>query len=204
MSNFEQYLNFIWWKLPFVLLVSLLAALVAYGVTARLGPAYEAHFSYLISMSEREAAPDFRFDGYYAISATDLFADTLAQWVATPEVVVAAYQAAGLPLNEPSPRQLTKIIRAEKSAPQLVHVTIRTNQEETTKKLTAALQHVMDENIEQYLQQGIPAVQFRLVASQPWVGIERPATPVIVIATLMLVFLLAINSIIIWVSLGRL
>lgn len=201
MESFSRESNIMNWFmlgrwLPYLLLGSLGAALIAYGITQRLGPIYEAHFSYLISLTEREAAPDFRFDGYYAISATDLFAETVAQWASTPEVIVQAHQAAGVALPNPSPRQLRKIVQARQAAPQLVRVTIRAPQEETVQKLAVGLQQVMEHNVTRYQEQGIPAVRFRLVASEPWVGVERPATNLIVIATFILTLLLGFNAVI--------
>lgn len=203
MTTFEHYMAFFWRKMPVLLLVSLLAALIAYGICQRLGPTYEAHFSYLVSLSQRESASDFRFDGYYAISATDLFAGTLASWTQAPEVIVQAFAQAQLPLPGEDARALSKIVQAQKAAPQLVQVIVRSRQKVDAQKIAEALQRVMSKNVEQYHEQGIPAVQFRVVASVPWIGVSRPATTIVVVAAFMIVFLISLNSLLLIESFKR-
>ncbi|MEX2055052.1 MAG: hypothetical protein WD972_02625 [Candidatus Andersenbacteria bacterium] len=179
--------------LPLLLLVSLLAGFVALAIVRRFEPVSQVHFSYLVSLSQREDAPEFRFDGYYALQATDVFAETLAAWVQTPEVVVAAYQEAGLAVPTNDPRAIVRNVVAKKSAAQLVQVTVRHADPAIARKLTTGLQTVMQQNIERYHAQGIPAVQFRAVPTTPWVGQRQVATSIIVTATMVAVFFLGLN-----------
>lgn len=188
-------------QLPKVLLLSVVAALIAWGVAARVPPAYEVHFSYLVSLSQRDNVNEYRFDGFYALQATDLFAATLAKWAAAPEVVVEAYQEAGLELPSEDPRSLTRAIRAEKVAPQLVTVTVRDQSRDMAEKLAQGLQSVMEKNVADYHAQGVPAVQFRVVGTQPWTGVTRISVPIVVAATFIAAFLLAVNSVLLMVSL---
>jgi capsular polysaccharide biosynthesis protein len=179
--------------LPMLVLVSLLAGVIALAIVRRFEPAAQVHFSYLVSLSQREDVPEFRFDGYYALQATDLFAETLAAWVQTPEVIAAAYQEAGLKLPTNDPRAIVRSVVAEKSAAQLVQVTVRHTDPATARKLTTGLQTVMQQNIERYDAQGIPALQFRAVPTTPLVGQRQVATRIIVTATMMGAFFLGLN-----------
>lgn len=162
---------------------------------------FQVHYSYLVSLSEREAATEYKFDGFYALQATDLFASTLAQWAQTPEIIVAAHEAAGLSIPTRDPRTLVRIVTAEKTAPQLVEVTIKQTESEAARRLTEGLRTVMQRQIDLYHTEGIPALQFRAVATEPWVGERVVATNVIVIATFIFVFVVALNLVLFWESL---
>jgi len=177
-----------------VLLVAAGAAVAAWLIVSRVGPTYTVHYSYLVSLSEREETEDFRFDGYYALSATDLFTATLASWVSVPEVVVAAYEEVGLPAAR-DPKEVARAVTAEKKAPQLVAVTVRHKDQAVAEKLAQGLQTVMERNIEQYHDQGIPALTWRVVATSPWLGVSRLSAPVIVGATFVFGLLMGVNAV---------
>ncbi len=178
-----------------ILLVSVVAAVAAYGVVAWRGETYEVYFSYLISLKEQQVKDDFQFDGYYALQATDLFTTTLAAWTTRPEVVVRAYERAGVELPGRSARQISQGILAEKMAPQLIGVTVRHADKNKAMAIAQALQAVMEENVEQYHAEGIPALRFAVVGTVPWQGVSRLETRVIVGAVFVFVFLLAVNAV---------
>lgn len=190
-------------SLSAMLLLSLLAAAVAYVVTDAMGTTYEVHFSYVVSLSEREPSREFRFDGYYALQATDLFTSTVAEWTQTPEIVVRAMAAAGIAPQGYSSRSLKSLVTAEKAAPQLVHVVVRANDEQSAKKMAQALVNAVMKQVEDYHEKGIPALRFRVVSSEPWVGVSEPATAVIVGATFVFAFFFSLNVRLVWASLHR-
>lgn len=201
MEGFVPYWRQVRRMLPRLLIVSSGVALVAYMIVQRVGPSYEVHFSYLISLSERENVPEYRFDGYYALQATDLFAATVAQWATTPEVIVAAHEAAQLQLRSSDPRVLSRVISTAKTAPQLVEVTVQDRQSERAEKLAAGFMAVMERNIERYHDEGIPALYFRVVATEPWVGVSRLSEPVIVSAAFVFTLLFGVNGVLLVESL---
>ena len=203
MNGFFYYGGVIRKKLPWILLVSLLVTLLALVIAKQVKPSHEVHFSYVVSLSQRDAVTDFRFDGYYALQATDLFAATLAKWLTAPEVLVAAYQESGVALPSDDPRQLSRGVRAEKAAPQLVMVTVRDTNRETAERLAQGLQRVMERNVERYHDHGVPAVEFEVVATEPWTGVTRLSLPVVVIATFVFSFLILLNAVLLIESLRR-
>lgn len=207
MSEQGKYFKYYWRvaqsKLPLALLVSVAAAVIAFVIVRQVGPGYQVHWSYLVSLQERDTVNEYRFDGYYALAATDLFAATLAKWTATPETIVAAYEAAGLELPDVDPRGVTRQVQAVKSAPQLVEVTVRHSERETAERLAAGMREVMAENVERYHNQGVPAVAFAAVPTEPWTGTTRLAAPVIVTATFLFTFFIVLNGILLIESLKR-
>ncbi len=193
LSRFRQYLGLI-------LVVSILGGLLAYAIASRTGRQYQVHFSYVVSLREREDSNEFRFDGFYALQATDLFSQTVAEWISTPEIVVAAYKEAGLPLPGTDPHAVSRIIEAKKTAPQLVEITVKEKTADRAHKLTEGLKVVMNKNIEMYDTQGIPALQFRIVPTEPWTGSSELSAPLIGSATFLFLLFVGINLVLLLIS----
>lgn len=183
--------------LPLLLVIASLVAAAVYGWVVHRGSEYRAYYSYVVALTEREAAPDFRFDGYYALQATDLFSETLAAWLRTPELVVAAHQQAGLPLPTTNPRQVARLVEATKAAPQLVTVMIRGSDSTTVEQLSHGMMKATAERVAMYHDQGVPALQFEVVPTEPWVGSQKLSAPVIVSAVWVFVLLFGINAVLI-------
>src|SRR3990167_2883875 len=159
-NSFKPYWDVVQRRMPAVLALSAALALVAYLAVGQRGPTFEVHFSYLVSLSEREAAEEFRFDDYYALSATDLFTSTLAEWLVTPNVIVAAYREAGLDVPDEEPARLARTVTAQKKAPQLVGVVVRGQERQQTERLASGLKEVMTEKIDVFQDQGGGALRF--------------------------------------------
>lgn len=191
--SIKPYMNVLRRAWAGLLAFGIVGAMLAYAITSSIKPAFESHFSYLVSLSEREEVPEYQFDGFYALQATDLFAATLARWAGTPEVIVAAHDAAGISLRQNDPRQVGRIVRAEKTAPQLVEITVRHHDSRVASALVHGLQAVMDENIDRYHDEGIPALRFRVVATEPWQGSVAVAREAITLATFVFVVFVGAN-----------
>jgi len=161
------------------------------------------HYSYIVSLSEREVAPDFRYDGYYALSSTDLFAATLTAWVQTTEAVVAAYELAGIERETDDAQELVQSVTANKTGPQIIEITVRHKEKAVAEKLSSGLQAVMLKNIEKYHAEGIPAMQFRVVTTESWTGEKKVATEVASMGTFIFSFLLGINGVLLVESFKR-
>lgn len=201
MSTLRVYFNYVWGKIIYVFLTSVVACLITFAVVDKWQPVYEVHFSYLVSLSTREQANEYTFDGYYALQATSLYTETLSAWVKTPEVVMAAYQKAGLDVRPEETSKLIHNVNAAKSGPQLVGVTVKGKNQAEAMALATALQAVMVENMNRYHDEGVPALQFRAVITKPWVGITKVAIGVIETAVFLLTFFLTINALLLWKSL---
>ncbi len=183
-------------RLPVLLLLSAAAAAAAWAVVSRLGPVHTVHYSYLVSLSEREkVGGEFRFDGYYALSATDLFADTLAAWVETPQAVAAAYGKAGLPLPSTDAGEVAESVSAQKMAPQLVAVAVKHKSKSSAQKLAAGLRQVMDENVELYHSEEAPSLKFKVVTTDSWTGRKQIEQAAVVPSVFIFTLLLGVNAV---------
>lgn len=203
MCSARSYWETVKQQLPRIVGISCGLAVVAWLIVQQQGATHELHFSYLISLSEREAAVEYRFDGYYALQATDLFAETLAELIAAPETIAAAFTAADLLPPAGSARQLTHSVTAERKAPQVVHVTIEQPSQREAQQLAEGVRHVVTKQVEMYHNQGVPALRFRVVATEPWSTVTRVDARVVAAATLLAVFVLGVNLVVLRESLRR-
>lgn len=179
-------------RIPVLLIASIIAGIVAYGVASRLPVSYDVSLSYVVSQESRDPVSDFRYDGYYAISATDLFTTTLASWIVSPETVVRFYEKAHIPLPTEDPISLSKRIIAIKAAPQLVNITVKHPSKLEAEKLAAGIAQVVPAFVEQYNTTGSPASRFAVVASSPWTGVSRIAPLPISLIVFVFVFIVGV------------
>lgn len=193
-------MNTIVQSLPILLLISALAGIGAFFITKSLPPTYEVHFSYTISLSQREAEGEFRFDGFYALQATELFARTVAGWSRSPELIMRAHELAGLASPPVSLREVRKLVRAEQVAPQLVEVSVQHTKKEDAEKLARGLVAAVQQNVEIYEEEGIPALSFRVVATNSWTSTSTISVGVITISVFFLTFFLGANAVLLRTS----
>lgn len=199
--NFEVYWLEVRQLLPWLILISLGVSLLAYVMVEQKGVYHEVHFSYLVALREREGgSEDFRFDGYFALQATDLFAATLAELISSPETIAASFQAAGLPLPTDA-GQLARQVTAEKTASQVVQVVVRDPDAARAEALAGAVQATVADKLTTLDAHGIPALRFEATPTNPWVGVARLSTSVIVSATFLVTFFVLINLVIVRKSL---
>jgi hypothetical protein len=101
------------------------------------------------------------------------------------------------------PRDVGRAVTAEKKAPQLVAVTVTNRDQAVAEQLAGGLRAVMEKNVERYHDQGIPALTFRVVTTEPWLSMQQVEVAVIVGATFVFVFLAAINVVLLVESVKR-
>jgi len=168
--------------LPLICAAGIAAAGLGYGIARKIPPSYEVHFSYIVALQERDTSPGFRYDGYYALSGTELFSSTLASLIASPEMIVQAYQEAKLPVSTQDPFALTKRVRAQKAASQLVQITIIDSSREKAEVLAAAVGDVAQRTVRHYNATNSDSDQFSITSTTPWTGVVRvSAIPVAII-----------------------
>lgn len=189
--------------LPVLLLVSFVLAISTYVYVTTRPIVYEIRFSYLIALTERDTPSEYRFDGFYALQATDLFGATLAKLIQSPEIVSASFIEAGIEDVPEDPRELARIVSAEKTAPQLVQVAIRYKNREQARRLTEELQAVVDREVDAYHDQAIPAVQFSVSTTDIWEGETVLAAPLISSIVFLAALFLGVNGILFLQTISR-
>lgn len=192
-------------KWPQILLAGWLAAGGAYIFSSGIEEEYSVFYTYTVSLSEREVPEggDYAFDGFYALQSTDMFTASLARWVQAPELVVRAYDKAGLAVPGGDPRVLAKSVIATKTAPQVVEVRVNAGREEYATRLAKALRQGVEEQISRYHSEGVPSMKYRVVATEPWTGVTRIGAGSIALAVFMATIIIALNVVLFIESVKR-
>lgn len=183
----EQSIMALWRALPLLCVVGVVVFSVAYIGVIKNPPSYEVHFSYVIAQQQRDASGGFRYDGYYSISGTELFSATLASLIMSPEQIVNAYALARIPLSTQDPISLTKHVKAEKAASQLVQVTVTDASKSNAEALARAVDDVTQQAMQEYNQKNKDTAQFSLTQTHSWTGTVRVAAIPVALVTAVLV-----------------
>jgi len=99
---------------------------------------FKATLALTVDQRPGPKSADFDYDGYYAVKATEAFADTVAAWYATPAFAAEVYQAAGRPLPENMVASAPARFRAKRVSPHMVVVRVSDRDKAASQEIAAA------------------------------------------------------------------
>lgn len=137
--NTQVYQNVFRRRLPTVIAVTVIVALLAMLTTWLLPERYSVSVSIAVNVSDRQITPDYKFSRYYGAQASEKFSETVASWFQSPEVVQRIFERASLDPGTTSLRNLSKIFKSESLAAQNVEVDFTTTSREEAAKLLTAI-----------------------------------------------------------------
>ncbi len=126
-----------------ILLWGAVAALIAFVYSYFRGEYYDVSLALSVSRASTQQTQDYQYDGYYIIQASELFTDTVKQWINSPEVVANVYKEAGIDSEAKSLKELQKKFKADKLSSQYLEVKFTVKEEETAKKISGSLLNVL-------------------------------------------------------------
>lgn len=156
-----------------VTLFVLVTTATTWGLSMAAAPRYVTSLSISVNRTTKQTTPDYQYDGYYAIQATDLFTQTLLSWFITPSVLLDVYTRAHVAPNITSLGELTGRFRARKVAPQNLVVQFTEKNHDIAAAIADAISAEVKERGSQLDTSSDGATSFTIV----------PATPVIVETT---------------------
>ncbi len=115
----------------------------------------------------QKTVPYYLYDDYYAIQASGLFADTVANLIQSPGIVKSAYDRAHVEL--PAVRnvaQIGKLFTLRKLPPASLSITIRSGDNLQSKTLFASLNDELSSRVDE-INQNHPTDRFVLRATEP-------------------------------------
>lgn len=121
----------------------------------------------LISRSGAQNTPDYKYDGYYAVQASDIFADNVSQWLGSASVANEIYTRAKTQNEVKSLKDFSKIFKADKLSSQYVRVRYQTKDRETALSLAHAMTDVLQEKADMLSQSSTEQIGFKVIYSDP-------------------------------------
>jgi capsular polysaccharide biosynthesis protein len=128
---------------------------------------YENDMLLLISRNGTQNTADYKYDGYYAVQASDVFADNISQWLSSASVASEIYTRAGVENKMISLKDFSKVFKADKLSSQYVRVRYETNDKETAVKLAHAITDVLQEKADLLSVSSTEQIGFKIIYSDP-------------------------------------
>lgn len=155
-------------SLLIITLSSLLFAIGSVAVTKSLPPKYQAAVSYTIDHRNLQKSEDYAFDGYYALRAQEIFADTLVSWFKTPAVIEQVKELAANHVDSKIPPRLE--YRVKKFSGQNIVVTLIDSDKERLRVLASTTTGVITSRAGELNRQGEDGESlFSVTASRPFI-----------------------------------
>lgn len=159
-----------WFIVVFVLLVT--ATTVVLSATTQ--PKYLTSLSISVTRVNRQPTPDYQYDGYYAIQATDLFTQTLLSWFLTPSVLLEFYTKAHLDPHIDSLGSLIGRFHARKYSAQNLVVQFTEVDRPSAEKLASAISAVVKDQGSSLDTNNAESSTFGIVPARPVIVQTRP------------------------------
>lgn len=135
----KEYIKIIKNNLKLIFVTALITSFSAF-IFSSLQPAkYETSLSLFLSKDKSQMTDDFKYDGYYALETSGIIADSIVQWIKSPELVNSVYQKAQIDGNFKNLKSYTKKITAKKMSPQYIEVKFETNNIDQADKISTAI-----------------------------------------------------------------
>lgn len=154
-------------KYRFVLIFALLMALAAGFWKWQSAGKYDVSLVLTVNRYGIQQSPDYRYDNYYALKASDEFGDTVAGWFKTPEMAQAIFKKVGLGSWSQNLNDLSIRFKAEKIAPNLVEIRFSARSEDEAKAFAQAMGHLAAEKVDAINASSSQNVSFLLLAGEP-------------------------------------
>lgn len=172
--DFRDYLHIYWRQRWLILGLTLTAAVAAYLVAATRPVMTAVSMSFAINRTNKEATSQYQYDGYYALQAADLFAQTVVSWFSTPSVLREVYDQANL---DPEIRSLNSLLArfsVKKYSAQNIVVKFKERTRQRAETVAAAMKVVMEAKASRLNQAADGKSLFEIVASPAVVAAARP------------------------------
>lgn len=156
-------------------LVAALAALAA----ALLAPTRSAaSVSLAVNRINRQDTAQYQFDEYYALQASNLFAETVVSWFSTPSIVQEIYRRAKVEPKITSLDELASRFKTRKPSSQNIVIRFTADDRATAEALSTALTDVVRERTSALNQSADRKALFEIVSPEPVITEARPNAPI--------------------------
>lgn len=130
--------------------------------------------SFAINRTNREMTTQYQYDGYYALQASDLFAQTVVSWFSTPSVLLEVYEAVNLDPAIQSINSLPSRFSVRKYSAQNIVVKFTETNTTRASQVADGLKKVMESKASKLNQTSDGKSLFEIVGGSPVVAPAKP------------------------------
>ncbi|MBU1148830.1 hypothetical protein KKI23_01935 [Patescibacteria group bacterium] len=172
--EFKDHLRIIGRGKVFIIIFTLLVVLVSLVWAYYKPPVYQSSISFSVNRINRQSTEYYEYDGYYAISASELFSQTLMSWFMTPSVLLEIYEEAGVDPEIKSLASFTNRFKARQYASQNIVVTFKEKNEDEATKISQSIINTVQTKSAELNQTVDQKSIFEVVGSGPVVVSQKP------------------------------
>lgn len=159
-------------KYKIFLIVFIVAVLVLTNLVVLLRrKVYNASISFSINPIDQELTADFKYNGYYALLASESVADTVESWFSTPSFVQKVYEIAEIDSNIKNVSDFKRKFKAKKVSSQNVLISYKNKNEEDAKKLGESMNQLVKEKVEELNRNSEDKALYEVLGSKPVIAV---------------------------------
>lgn len=187
----KDYLKVLYKQKVVIIVLTLLITVFSFLFSYFQPTLYDTSISFTINRTAKEKTTDYQYDGYYAIQASNLFAQTLMSWLMTPSVLLEIYQEANIEPNIDYLDKFASRFETKKFSPQNVAVRYKERNIETAQKIAQGIIKVVEEKSLELNRTSEGDSLFLVVGSQPVIVPYKPSVPLVTVVGLAVGFLIS-------------
>ena len=170
----KEYLKIIKKNSKLILTISIITAVSAFVFSATQPAKYETSLSLSVMKDKTQTTDDFKYDGYYALQASEIIAASIEQWLESPEVVNAIYQKAEINQDFKNIKSYTKRFTARKMSTQYVEVKFESKTRKEAEKISVAVVEIINAKAEKLKKSSEQEVSFSVSSGNPVIVENKP------------------------------
>ncbi|MCK4592394.1 hypothetical protein KAT63_03065 [Candidatus Parcubacteria bacterium] len=170
----REYLKIIKSNFKLIIIISIITAVSAFLFSTMKPVVYEISISLAINKNKTQITDDFKYDGYYALQASEMLANTIVEWTKSPTIVDAIYQKAGVNQNFKNIKSYTKKFTAKKMSSQHVEIKFKTNTRENAEKISSATVKIISDKIKTLEKDSEKEIAFSVSSENPIIIENKP------------------------------
>ncbi len=170
----KEYLKVIKKNSKLIIVISIVTAVSAFVFSVVQPIKHETSLSLAIIKDKTQTTDDFKYDGYYALQAGEIIANSIEQWLKSPEVVSAIYQEAEINQDFKNIKSYTKKFIAQKMSPQYVEVKFKSNTREEAEKISIATVEIINAKTKKLKETSEQEVSFSVSGENPVIVEDSP------------------------------
>lgn len=175
MPELRDYLQ-TYWSQRWLILAIVAVATVTTGLAASQQPTRQVvSGSFAINRINQQSSNDYQYDGYYALQAADLFAQTVVSWFATPSVLREVYKVAELDPEITSVNSLPSRFRVKKYSAQNIVVRFSEKDGPRAAAVAQAMRTVVEAKAANLNQTADGRALFEIVGTDPVIAPSKPS-----------------------------
>ena len=156
-------------KYKIFLVLFAIAGFSAGALFYNIPPKYISSGSFYIKRGVNPEKEYFTYEGYYAQQTALAYTNSVVALIESPDIKKKVLEEMKIPVNEENLRKLNRVVRVKKTGPQIILVTVKDENYDTSTKMWGKLAESLISKTNEINKNGDESLSISLVSEQPLV-----------------------------------